>query len=71
VFCIVFPQPIHRGYQGAFITTAFTKYNDFMQGVRDHLGSMWHKNAQQDAAAFLNVTQHPDRHILSQLDKSI
>ena len=34
IYCILFSQTVHRGYQGAFITCAFTKYKDFHESVR-------------------------------------
>ena len=60
-----------RAHNPAFITSALTRYNDFPQGVRDHLGSMWHRDAQQEAMSFLTVMRNPERHILSQIDKSV
>lgn len=69
--CIVFPQPVHRGYQGAFISTAFTKYHVFHEAAKNHMASTWHRAAQQNAEAYLSVKKYPEREIMCQLDKSV
>uniref|UniRef100_A0A0B7BLW7 TTF-type domain-containing protein n=1 Tax=Arion vulgaris TaxID=1028688 RepID=A0A0B7BLW7_9EUPU len=48
IFCVLFPQPVQRGIQGAFITTPCTKYKDFNECARNHTSSAWHRGSQQE-----------------------
>uniref|UniRef100_A0A8C5R7M8 52 kDa repressor of the inhibitor of the protein kinase-like n=1 Tax=Leptobrachium leishanense TaxID=445787 RepID=A0A8C5R7M8_9ANUR len=70
-YCTVFPQPVHRGTQGAFITMPFTRYKDFHEGARNHILTSWHKNAQMDAAHFLEIRKNPETSIVCQIDSSV
>ncbi|OCT65722.1 hypothetical protein XELAEV_18041961mg [Xenopus laevis] len=53
-YCVIFPQPFHRGFQGAFITAPFLKYRDFHNSARKHSLTTWHKQADDDATHFIN-----------------
>uniref|UniRef100_A0A8C5P6W8 Repressor of the inhibitor of the protein kinase n=1 Tax=Leptobrachium leishanense TaxID=445787 RepID=A0A8C5P6W8_9ANUR len=70
-YCTVFPQPVHRGTQGAFITMPFTRYKDFHEGARNHILTSWHKNAQMDATHFLEIRKNPETSIVCQIDSSV
>ena len=61
--CIVFPQPVHRGYTGAFISAPCINYNDFHNCVQKHVSSAWHLQAQEDATRFLYTVLHPERRV--------
>ena len=69
--CILFPQKVHRGFQGAFIATASRKYKDFNECARNQMSSSWHMCSQQDAENFMAVRRNPNREIVCQLDDSI
>ena len=71
IYCILFPQAVHRGYQGAFITCAFTKYKDFHESVRNHISSAWHVGSKEDAENFMAAKRNPNREIVCQLDSSV
>ncbi|CAH2330006.1 Hypothetical predicted protein [Pelobates cultripes] len=66
-----FPQPVHRGTQGAFITTPFTKYKDLHESARNHISTSWHKNAHADANQFLENRKKPETSIVCQIDSAV
>ncbi|XP_065662642.1 uncharacterized protein LOC136085279 [Hydra vulgaris] len=68
IYCVFFPQKVHRGFQGAFITTAFIKYKDFNECARNHMSSSWHMCSQQDAENFMAVRRNPNKEIVCQLN---
>ena len=70
--CVVFPQPVHRGFSGAFISAPLHKvtYNDFHNCAQKHASSAWHRQAQEDAAKFLNTVLHPERRVDSLLNNA-
>lgn len=70
-YCVLFPQPVHRGLMGAFIVTPFVKYKDFHECARNHAISTWHKGALQDANNFLTTVQKPELTVLGQMDRSV
>lgn len=70
-YCVLFPQPVHRGLMGAFIVTPFVKYKDFNECARKHMLSSWHKGALQDANNFLTTVQRPELTIVSQMDRAV
>ena len=63
--CVVFPQPVHRGFTGAFISAPCIKYNDFHNCAQKHVSS-----AQEDAMRFLNTVLYPERRVDSLLDNA-
>ena len=69
-YCVLFPQPVHRGLMGAFIVTPFVTYKDFNECERKDVLSSWHKGALQDANNFLTIAQRPDLTIVSQMDRA-
>ena len=71
IYFILFPQKVNRGFQGAFITTAFRKYKDFNECARNHMSSSWQMCSQQDAENFMAVRRNPNKEIVCQLDYSI
>ena len=71
IYCILFAQKVHRGFQGAFITTAFRKYKDFNECARNHMSSSWHMCSQQGAENFMAVKRNPNKEIVCQLDDFI
>ena len=68
--CVVFPQPVHRGFTGAFISAPCIKYNDFHNCAQKHVSSAWHRQSQEDATKFLNTVLHPERRVDSLLDNA-
>lgn len=70
-YCVLFPQPVHRGLQGAFIKTPCTRYNDFHTSAKQHLASEWHKNAIKDASSFMKSVSNPSESIVCKIDQSI
>ncbi|XP_065662825.1 uncharacterized protein LOC136085446 [Hydra vulgaris] len=64
IYCILFPQKVHRGFQGAFITTAFRKCKDFNECARNHMSSSWRMCSQQDAENFMAVRRNPNKEII-------
>lgn len=71
IFCVLFPQPVQRGIQGAFITTPCTKYKDFNECARNHISSAWHRGSQQDAEHFTSTIRDPNKVIICQVDNSV
>ena len=71
IYCILFPQTVHRGIQGAFVTSAFTKYKDFNECARNHMSCRWHVNSTADAQNFMRIKRNPNQEIICQLDSSI
>ena len=67
IYCVIFPQPVRRGIQGGFITTAFTKYKNFNQQAKKHIASEWHRGSQQDAANFVSLQNNLRRDVVSQI----
>ena len=65
--CVVFPQPVHRGFTGAFISAPCIKYNNFYNYAEKHVTSAWHHQAQEDVARFLNTVLYPERSVDSLL----
>ena len=49
LFCVLFPQPVRRGFQGAFIKAPYTKFKDIHRCAEKHMSSEWHRGAQQAA----------------------
>ncbi|XP_077299423.1 uncharacterized protein LOC143920413 [Arctopsyche grandis] len=70
IFCVLFPQPVQRGIQGAFITTPCTKYKYFNECARNHTSSAWHRGSQQDAEHFASTIRDPNKDIICQIDNS-
>ena len=68
--CVVFPQPVHRGFTGAFISAPCIKYNDFYDCAQKHISSAWHYQAQEDATRFFNTVPHPERSVDSLLNNA-
>ena len=71
LFCVLFPQPVRRGVQGAFITRALTKYKDFHEDVKYHLSSDWHKGSTVAATNFLAVLKNPTEDVVCRMDTAI
>ena len=67
----MFPQPVSRGVQGAFIVRPFTKYKDFHEAARGHIASGWHKHAVESASNFLAVRSNPECSVICQLDTKV
>uniref|UniRef100_A0A6I8SVT0 TTF-type domain-containing protein n=1 Tax=Xenopus tropicalis TaxID=8364 RepID=A0A6I8SVT0_XENTR len=70
-YCVIFPQPVHRGFQGAFITAPFLKYRDFHNSARKHSLTTCHKQAYDDATNFINVRSHPEQSIVCQVNSAV
>ena len=68
--CVVFSQPVHRGFTGAFISAPCIKYNDFHNCAQKHVSSAWHSQSQEDATRFLNTVLHSERRVDSLLDNA-
>lgn len=71
IYCVLFPQPVTRGFQGSFIASAFIKYKDFNECARNHTNSVWHKGSAEDATMFIAVKDNPSTEIVCQIDNSI
>ena len=71
LFCVLFPQPVNRGFQGVFITRACRKYNDFNNIAKDYKKSGWHKGSIRDAENFQKIKKFPSKQITSQLDLAL
>ena len=68
--CVVFPQPVYRGFTDAFISAPRIKYNDFHNCAQKHVSSAWHRQAPEDATRFLNTVLHPERRVHSLLNNA-
>lgn len=71
VFCVLFPQPVNRGFQGAFITSACRKYQAFNECARTHIASSWHRGSQRDAEHFISVKKDITKEIVCRIDNSV
>lgn len=54
-YCVLFPQPVTRGLQGAFIVRPFTNYKDFHDTARSHMNCEWHKASHEAATNFIDT----------------
>ena len=54
-YCVLFPQPVTRGLQGAFIVKPFTNYKDFHESAKSHANCEWHKASYEAATNFMNT----------------
>lgn len=71
IFCVLFPQPIRRGFQGAFIARPLTKFKDLHEDAKIHFASEWHRGATTAATNFLHVLQNPTQEIVCQMDSAV
>ena len=70
LYCVMFPQPVRRGIQGAFIVRPFSKYRQFHDEANDHLLTQWHRNAAEDASNFIRLCNKPEENISSQINSN-
>ena len=70
LYCVMFPQPVRRGVQGAFIVRPFSKYRQFHDEANDHLLTQWHRNAAEDASNFIRLCNKPEENISSQINSN-
>ena len=68
MYCVLFPQPVRRGVQGAFIVRPCIKYKQFHDEAKDHLRTQWHKSAAEDANNFVRFCNKPEENISSQIN---
>ena len=62
----------YSSFLPGFITDAYTKFNEFSEGVQNHTRvGIWQKDVQQDAKAYLAIKWKLNKNILSQIYKSI
>jgi len=54
-YCVLFPQPVSCGLQGAFIVKPFTNYKDFHDSARSHANCEWHRASHEAATNFINT----------------
>lgn len=52
-YCVLFPQVVKRGKQGAFILYPSKKYSRFTCEADDHVRNVWHKGSFEDATNFV------------------
>ena len=52
-YCVLFPQVVKRGKQGAFILYPSKKYSQFTCEADDHVRNVWHKGSLEDATNFI------------------
>ena len=69
-YCVLFPQKIIRGVQGAFVIKPCTKYKDFNEDARSHMQSTWHKGSHEDASNFVALLEAKAVSIDEQLNSS-
>ena len=62
----MFPQPVRRGIQGAFIVRPFSKYRQFHDKANAHLLTQC-RNAAEDASNFIRLCNKPEKNISSQI----
>ena len=61
LFCVLFPQAVRRGIQGAFIVRTFTKHLQFHDEAKAHMRSHWHQAATEDTINFMRLLQKSGR----------
>lgn len=54
-FCVLFKQKVHRGLQGSFIKTPFTKFKDFNECAKKHTETEWHKYSLAESTHLLAI----------------
>ncbi|CAH1103847.1 unnamed protein product [Psylliodes chrysocephalus] len=67
--CVVFKPTVSRGFQGAFITTSFRKYKNFIEAMKKHLNSSWHKESLVKCENFKKVKEGKTLEIAQLLDE--
>ena len=67
-FCVLFPQAVRRGIQGAFIVRTFTKHRQFYDEAKAHMRSHWHQAATEDAISFMRLCENPEENVVGQIN---
>jgi len=70
LYCVLFPQPVRRGLQGAFIVRPFTKYRHFHDEAKAHMRTQWHKDATVDANNFVYHCKKPEENVAGLVDSN-
>ena len=68
LFCVLFPQAVRRGIQGAFIVRTFTKHRQFHDEAKAHMRSHWHQAATEDAINFMGLCENPEENVVGQIN---
>ena len=68
LFCVLFPQAVRRGIQGAFIVRTFTKHRQFHDEAKAHMRSHWHQAATEDAINFMRLCENPEENVVGQIN---
>ena len=68
LFCVLFPQAVRRGIQGAFIVRTFTKHQQFHDEAKAHMRSHWHQAATEDAINFMRLCENPEENVVGQIN---
>ncbi|XP_026819188.1 52 kDa repressor of the inhibitor of the protein kinase-like [Rhopalosiphum maidis] len=53
-FCVLFKANVHRGKQGSFIITPFTKFYQIIEESKKHEKTQWHNDSKVTAKLFLD-----------------
>lgn len=67
--CVVFKPKVNRGIQGAFITSSFKKYKNFIEAMKKHLNSSWHKESLVKCENFKKIKEGKMLEITQLLDE--
>lgn len=70
-YCVLFPQKVDRGPQGAFILKPCTQYKDFHNSAKSHARSTWHKNSHEDATNYIATSTHKSVPVNQQITTSL
>jgi len=70
-YCVLFPQKVVRGVQGAFVFRPCVKYRNFNEDARSHMQSTWHKGSHEDATNFVAIQEQKSISICGQINSAL
>jgi len=70
-FCILFKPNVHRGKQGSFIITPFTKFYQIIEESKKHEKTQWHNDSKVTAKLFLDSMNSKKINVMEQINSSV
>lgn len=70
-FCVLFKPNIHRGKQGSFIITPFTKFYQIIEESKKHEKTQWHNDSKVTAKLFLDSMNSKKKNVIEQINGKV
>ena len=71
LWCVIFPQPVTRGFQGSFIVKPFIDHKHFLECAENHVKSDWHVGAKTQFEHFVQNTRDVTKDIVCAMNDKI